>query len=485
MRVCVCAMTNALPNPKCFPEILRAINSSKKSVTLVNYIAEFTEHHSEDPVSELANALAAAKARGCAVSVILEGFRLSDNYPFYRFLKDRGADVWLDTSQTLIHYKVVVVDDEYLIAGSHNWSHAAFLRNEEFSIGTDDVATIAAFKSELQKITRQREKLRGSISKELIPLPENFVGEIIAPLFRSHAEHAFNLYMIFFFEDGGTPRPLPIDAPGWGKVLGFDAAEASKDTTDKYRRYYYAQRINRVIGQLKKFALIEVDRKKDTVMRASRLADARSKNIGSACEKNENFTVRAESRTANSVFPETKVSSDLLYFGWLTRLSFAAKAFYFLSLQETVDSPFYPWWSESIKGITKKHGFANTIEEGVHELEDYNILEVLRAIPVKRGKFYSEEAHYYRTNPLYDMAEFEAKIARLKGEFSKEIVAECIQVARIFWATHNLDTLKEIALLIGEHGLQRVRDAENAISKLPATSSRRCLEYLMEKLVKG
>jgi hypothetical protein len=63
--------------------------------------------------------------------------------------------------------------------------------------------------------------------------------------------------------------------------------------------------------------------------------------------------------------------------------------FYFISLAETGDSPFYPWWSLSIREIVKKYGCDASIRKGALELEKYGILEILRAVPRKRGKYYS------------------------------------------------------------------------------------------------
>lgn len=131
-------MIRPLPNPKCFYEILRTIDRARSSVIVVNYIAEFSNRMKDDPVAKLAGALVRAHGRGVKVNVILEGSRFTDNYPFYRLLKDKGVDAWLDTSETLIHHKASLVDDRVFIAGSHNWSHAAFFKNEEFSIETDD-----------------------------------------------------------------------------------------------------------------------------------------------------------------------------------------------------------------------------------------------------------------------------------------------------------------------------------------------------------
>ena len=453
-------MIEPLPNPDCFYAILKAINNARRSVIVVNYIAEFSDRVKDDPVKKLAGSLVRAHRRNVKVGVILEGSRFKDNYPFYRHLKDRGVDCWLDTSITLIHHKAVLVDDKILITGSHNWSYAAFFKNEEFSTMTDDKATVSVFKRELLKITGQREELRALKSKEFIKLPVQFMTKVVFPLFSVHAEHAFNLYMLLAFEDGGRARPILIEEEKWGRALGFDPAKAGRKVKDSYKKYYYAQRLNRVIGQLKRFRLIDVDRKKDTVIRKSAVIAS--------------FASQSPS--------QIDIPLEFWRFGWLSRLSFPAKTFYLVSLMKTQDSPFYPWWSQSMRQLTKQLGIAQTIDAGVHELENYNILEVLRGIPVKRGKFYSEEAHYYRLNPFYDIAEFEKKLARLERRYLKDVIGKSITVAKTFWATHDLDSLEIVAGHIKKTGWPKVRNAAAKIARLPASSSRRCLEHLEELL---
>lgn len=457
-------MIRPLPNPACFPAILKAVNGARSSVVVVNYIAEFSDRVKKDPVAVLASALVRAKKRGVGVAVILEGSRFKDNYPFYRYLKDKGVDVWLDTSITLIHHKAVLVDDEVLISGSHNWSYAAFFKNEEFSMMTDDKRTVEVFKKELLKITGQREGLRAIRSKGAVELPVHFMEKVVFPLFRVHAEHAFNLYMLLVGEDGGCPRPLPLREEEWGGALGFDPAKAGKGVKENYRRYYYAQRLNRVLSQLKRFGLIEVDRRNDTVVRSSLREPVR-------------HSERSEGSRGQFSIP-----IELWSYGWLSRLSFPAKTFYLVSLMKTSDSPFHPWWSSSIKALTKEFGLANTIDDGIHELESCNVLEVLRGIPVKRGRFYSEEAHYYRTNPLYDMDAFAQRLARLERRFSKRTVQRSVAAAKGFWASRNIDALEAVASLIARHGWPKVRRAAGTLARLPASSSRRCLAYLEELL---
>lgn len=361
-------MIRALTNPDYFDLLLRLAKKTRRSILVVNYLAELSGLK-KDPVLTFAKALTSARRRGVKVSAVLEGSRFDKNYPFYRMLKDAGCDAWLDTSKTLIHQKAVLIDERILVAGSHNLTAASILHSEELSFATDDPSAIKVFDRALRTITRQREEIRSAAPAKKLAMPSGIIGSVIAPLFRARAGNAFDLYMILYFADGGKPRPLPIDEKGWCERLGFEPPSGKKRTKE-YLRYFYVHRLNRILGQLKRNSLIQINRDTDSVTRRKITDDGE------------------------------KIELPCTFWNWLPRLSFSAKYFYFISLAETKDSPFYPWWSLSVREIVKKYHCDASILKGALELEEYGILEILRGIPKKRGKYYSEEAQFYRINPL-------------------------------------------------------------------------------------
>ncbi|MBU4483832.1 hypothetical protein KKA47_00245 [bacterium] len=139
----------------------------------------------------------------------------------------------------------------------------------------------------------------------------------------------------------------------------------------KYQKYYFKQRLNRILYPLQnRYKLITINRANDTVRRAS--LDRSGK---------------------EALLPDTFWTR-----GW--KLSFAAKYFYLISLLETIDSPFYPWWHMSMRALKVKYHCDHSIGKGADELVRVGILEILEGIPIKRGTRWSEEANYYRLNPL-------------------------------------------------------------------------------------
>ncbi|MBU4484883.1 hypothetical protein KKA47_05635 [bacterium] len=272
-------------------------------------------------------------------------------------------------------------------------------------------------------------------------------------LFRAHTLLAFRLYLIFLGEDKGTYSAIPIDEKKWGIKLGFSLKKARKNLSKNYKRYFYKRRLKGLLEILRnKYKIIRIDRDADVVSR-----------------------MRLPQSTMKISIPDT-----FWEHGWYLRLSLPAIYFYFISLLELQNSPFYPWWSLSLKKVGRRYRCVPTVlANGVRELADYNILEILKDIPVKRGNRYTQEAGYYRLNPFYDVKGFEKDILKLQKKFSKRVVRLSREFAAILYASHNLETLHFICGLIKSRGERKVREAFKIISKTKISSSKRRLDYLM------
>ena len=60
-------------------------------------------------------------------------------------LRENGINVKIPISKNLIHTKFIIIDDAFLIMGSHNFSQAAFTTNFETSVVLDDPLQINDF----------------------------------------------------------------------------------------------------------------------------------------------------------------------------------------------------------------------------------------------------------------------------------------------------------------------------------------------------
>lgn len=110
------------PNQGSLPLVLKAINSSQKSIHVAAY--SFTSK----PIAE---ALLAAKKRGVDVKVIADQKSNSGKYSATTFLANNNVLVKLDGNYPIFHHKFMVIDGINLETGSFNYSAAAADKNAE------------------------------------------------------------------------------------------------------------------------------------------------------------------------------------------------------------------------------------------------------------------------------------------------------------------------------------------------------------------
>jgi hypothetical protein len=110
----------------------------------------------------LVQAMEAAAARGVTVRVILDQDdggepygSLFINRPLVQRFRSAGVAVKLDDPRTLLHSKVLVVDRQAAIVGSHNWTNNSFHETHEVSILLRSPAIAGEFDDRFQALWDQ------------------------------------------------------------------------------------------------------------------------------------------------------------------------------------------------------------------------------------------------------------------------------------------------------------------------------------------
>jgi phosphatidylserine/phosphatidylglycerophosphate/cardiolipin synthase-like enzyme len=128
--------------------LIAAIRGASESVDVAVYhITSF----------ELADALAAAKARGVRVRVLTDGEKLRAGGGAYRILERhrvplRGLG---SADENLMHHKFAVFDGKLLATGSYNWTQTAERANYENLVFLDDREMVAQFQREFTRLWSQ------------------------------------------------------------------------------------------------------------------------------------------------------------------------------------------------------------------------------------------------------------------------------------------------------------------------------------------
>ncbi|HOJ28889.1 MAG TPA: phospholipase D-like domain-containing protein [Spirochaetota bacterium] len=126
--------------------ITKRIEKAKKSILFLAF--SFTS----DAIGE---AIIAKHKQGIAVKGVFEKRDIKNVNSEYIKLKVEGLDVLYDANPKTMHHKVIIIDDEWVITGSYNFSKNARKRNDEncIMIRSSEIAKLYA--QEFEKIYSQ------------------------------------------------------------------------------------------------------------------------------------------------------------------------------------------------------------------------------------------------------------------------------------------------------------------------------------------
>ena len=118
--------------------LVTRIRESKRRIVCAFYLFKAGERRGNLPAG-IAAELVRAGRRGVEVTVILEGGKPvgGENRAAASALTRGGVRVVFPDRQRVTHAKAVVVDDRYVLIGSHNLTHSALARNNELSVLLD------------------------------------------------------------------------------------------------------------------------------------------------------------------------------------------------------------------------------------------------------------------------------------------------------------------------------------------------------------
>ena len=131
-------------------QVIKALEEAERSLD----ICVFTI--SDDPIT---NAIIHKKKEGVRVRIITDDEKMMDLGSDIFRLKNKGIEVKIDGSKTLMHHKFAIIDGQKVINGSFNWTRSATESNYENIVITDNNDLLKAFKSEFDKLWGSLEKL--------------------------------------------------------------------------------------------------------------------------------------------------------------------------------------------------------------------------------------------------------------------------------------------------------------------------------------
>ncbi len=152
-----------LPNRDYVPKIHQAFKNAKKSIHVAMFTMRYYPDYPNDANSIIIGDLIAAKKRGVDVKVILDAstWNISNTVQNKRMgdsLSRAGIDVYYDPLNVTTHDKMIIIDSEIVIVGSHNWSYYALERNNEISVMIKSKEAGKAFERVFDEILKHSTK---------------------------------------------------------------------------------------------------------------------------------------------------------------------------------------------------------------------------------------------------------------------------------------------------------------------------------------
>lgn len=136
------------PNGGIRQRLFRAIAESRQSIDVATYNLT---------ARELIEALAAAKARGVRIRVLMDHEKAEERGPGIRGLRQSGVPVRSlgVPDQSLMHHKFAIFDERLVVTGSYNWTHSAEVANYENVVVLDDPGDVNRFRQEFRRLWRE------------------------------------------------------------------------------------------------------------------------------------------------------------------------------------------------------------------------------------------------------------------------------------------------------------------------------------------
>jgi phosphatidylserine/phosphatidylglycerophosphate/cardiolipin synthase-like enzyme len=132
---------------KDFPKkVIPLIDLAKKSIKTIVYDWRWYPNDPGNAVQLFNQAIIRAVHRGVKVSAI------ANNDAVVAVLNANGISAKKISVQGLVHAKLMIIDDNVVVIGSHNYTHNAFILNKEISVILTDFDNFSDFDNFFQSL---------------------------------------------------------------------------------------------------------------------------------------------------------------------------------------------------------------------------------------------------------------------------------------------------------------------------------------------
>lgn len=143
------------------------ILEAKESISIMLFYISYNPKNKKSKVNDLVYLLIKAKQKGLKIKVVLDKDKEGEvynsrtiNLPTYNILKKNKIEVHFDNVETATHSKIVVIDNNTVVIGSHNWTLGSFFSYDDTSIRINSTEIGKYYSEYIDSLIKSNKKSR-------------------------------------------------------------------------------------------------------------------------------------------------------------------------------------------------------------------------------------------------------------------------------------------------------------------------------------
>ena len=451
---------------KYLDKVLALIQNSKNSVYVSMYVSN-PKSDSNHPVGKLFQALTEANARGVKVNIwlnssfdeetVLDRKKFDD---FWAAAEKQGLKIQWVSSGKRLHDKLIVVDREFVVEGSTNWTATAIQRNFESASLIRSRVLANAKIERLENFPIQKAEELSPLVKDFVEVPQGlFFDENLFPqMLEKNDREAWDMYFTLLFmrkaQGAGT---WEIKSEDIASVIGVDPAKKSSKT-----------RIRKVLLRLeKKYGLITFD----------------------TLKKQNAFKISLTEAVFQSDFKPVRVPVAFYQYGFQKKWPLPAQYAYCISLIMESESKARPYWMSPAYQLAERFNVdQDSLREGLTELKRENVIEfVFPKKSADQSKMSSRLLFSYKNNILRSEEEKETELLNVKNQYAGIAQDEWKRArayAVLFDDPFDSNLNKQFVELVKVYPSQRLEPVIMRVAQFSPDNSLRSPDYIKKILEK-
>ncbi len=383
------------------------IKEAKESIYISMYISN-PKPGEKHPVGWLFQELLLAASRGVEVKLWLNSSFSQETIlerkqfePFWNDLKEKNIQVKWVTPERKLHDKLIVIDRQYVIEGSMNWTYTAIMKNYESSTLIRSKKLAEKKIERLEGLILERPEELDEFQTTFVEIPSIlFTNEAIFPeMVKKNDEAAWDMY----FYLSGLRKVLgngPWDLSMQDILIGVAKPGADEKKIKKT--------IPKTLSRLEKdYHLLQFDRNRQNIYHITLLEPV------SGNSKNKSSSVVLGSRNIDKT---VRIPLAFYEYDYRKKWSLPAQFAYGISLLMESESSTKPYWMSPVFSLSDRfHIDEGILRSGFTELKRDNVIEFIFPKKSLKGSIRARLLVSYKNNPLLSEEEKETELLKIRN----------------------------------------------------------------------